>query len=239
MPRRTSRDNPDQLKMFMTPEEIHHNYEPLEGDFEQVGDYERTSRPMRSTRVPGEMTVDRKNIHDPSRERMAFAPGTGDYIKGPRPETHEEFWDRKRDEAQMDPIDYAESRQQVGSHTNPHFDISAALNRSSAPKAPEGNSQGDITDSRLDSFEWKEHSYLERKAGDWRIQNENQPSIYESVQAEGVKKPVHLSTQFIGPGGKNQIVGGHHRLASAKPGSYIPVEHHADIWEAQQYEGYT
>ena len=138
MPRRTSREDPNQLKMFMTPEEIHHNYEPLEGDFEETGDYERTSRPMRSTRLPGQFTSDLKNVHDPDQTKMAYAGGTGDYVRMPRTETHEEFWDRKRDEAQMDPIDYAESRQQVGSHTNPHFDISAALNRSSAPKAPEG-----------------------------------------------------------------------------------------------------
>ena len=239
MPRRTSRDDPNQLKMFMTKAEIMHNYEPLEGDLMETGDYERTSSPMRATQLPGEFTADRRNKFDANKSRYSFVGGTGDYVRMPRTETHEEFWDRKAEEAQMDPIDYAESRQQVGLHTNPHFDLSAALNRPSAPKMPGGSSNRSITTSRLESYEWHEHSYLERKADDWRMENENRSSIYESVRAEGVKKPVHLSYQFEGPGGKQQIVGGHHRIASARDTDYIPVEHHADIWEAQESEGYT
>ena len=233
MPRRTSRDNPAQLKMFMTKAEIMHNYEPLEGDLldSDRTAYVRTNRAANSAGDP--------NWSDPNKEKHQYAPGTGTHVRAPRAETHEEFWNRKQEEAQMDPIDYAESRQQVGSHTNPHFDLSAALNRPSAPKMPGGSSNRSITTSRLESFEWHEHSYLERKADDWRVQNENRPSIYESVRAEGVKKPVHLSYQFEGPGGKQQIVGGHHRIASARDTDYIPVEHHADIWEAQQSEGYT
>ena len=237
MPRRTSREDPNQLKMFMTKAEIMHNYEPLEGDLEETGDYERTGRALRSTRVNGKAL---RNIHDPDRKLMGFVGGKGDYVRQSRTETHEEFWGRKQEEAQMDPIDYAESRQQVGSHnTGRPFDISAAMNRSSAPKPPKTGPNGGITTSRLDSFEWHEHSYLERKVDDWRMENENRPSIFESVRAEGVKKPVHLSYQFEGPGGKQQIVGGHHRIASARDTDYIPVEHHADIWEAQQAQGYT
>jgi len=225
--------------MFMTKAEIMHNYEPLEGDLMEVGDYERTSSPLRSTRVPGEMTVDRQNLHDPDQKRMAFASGTGDYVRGPRPETHEEFWGRKQEEAQMDPIDYSE-RVQIGSHnTGKPFGITSALNRPSAPKMPKSDAAGNLTTSALDEYEWHEHSYLERKADEWNMANENRPSLFESVRAEGVKKPVHLSTQFMGPGGQNQIVGGHHRLASARDEDYIPVEHHADIWDAQSYKGYT
>jgi hypothetical protein len=48
-------------------------------------------------------------------------------------------------------------------------------------------------------------------------------TLYESVKAEGVKKPVHLSP--------NYVVWGHHRIAAANdidPNMLIPVKHYAE-----------
>lgn len=48
-------------------------------------------------------------------------------------------------------------------------------------------------------------------------------TLYESIKAEGVKNPVHLSP--------NYVVGGHHRIAAANdidPNMLIPVKHYAE-----------
>jgi hypothetical protein len=64
----------------------------------------------------------------------------------------------------------------------------------------------------------------ESKGGDWA-------GFHESIAAEGVKTPVHLSMQF-GRSGKPQIGEGHHRVASTmdiNPDRYIPVMHHETL----------
>jgi hypothetical protein len=61
-------------------------------------------------------------------------------------------------------------------------------------------------------------------------------SLYESVEAEGVKNPVHLSTEQMGSFGKQQIIGGHHRIAvslETDPHRLIPVLHQPDILTAK------
>ena len=231
MPRQTSRDNPNQLKMFMTPTEVVSQYQPLEGDREEVMSdsaraWERTNRTH--------TTMGMSNQFDPPttskpRGQYSYAPGEGSYIRPDRMETDSELWGRKREESQMDPSDYAEYR---GESSPKHFDVEAALERPSAPQQPGSNAGG----STWDSHDWHQHSYLNRKAEDWDIANTNRPSLYESVAQSGVSKPIHLATEQPGPTGKQEIIGGHHRIAAAlesRPHDYMPVEHAPTLAHAQ------
>ena len=230
MPRRTSREDPNQLRMFMTPTEIVNQYQPLEGDREEVmsdsaRSWERTNRTH--------TTMGASNIPDPPTQsnpkgRYPYAPGTGNFIRPDRMETDDELWTRKREESQMDPDDYESYR---GESSPKHFDIEGALERPSAPQAPSTDRS-----SAWEQHDYLEHEYIERKHADWQIQVGNRQSIFDSVAQSGVAKPVHLATEQAGPSGKQEIVGGHHRIAAAlesRPHDYIPVEHHQTLAHAQ------
>lgn len=53
-----------------------------------------------------------------------------------------------------------------------------------------------------------------------------------SVQSHGVEHPVPLTTKPSRVTGKPMLAGGHHRVAVAKPGQLIPVEHYPDTTSA-------
>jgi hypothetical protein len=57
-----------------------------------------------------------------------------------------------------------------------------------------------------------------------------------SVRSEGVQYPVRLATDAPGEQLKQQILGGHHRLAAAESHQLIPVLHDKDIWAAKSKE---
>jgi hypothetical protein len=60
-------------------------------------------------------------------------------------------------------------------------------------------------------------------------------TLPESIAREGVKNPVHLSSDQFGAMGKRVVAGGHHRIAAAHevaPDKLIPVLHHRDVNQA-------
>lgn len=63
-------------------------------------------------------------------------------------------------------------------------------------------------------------------------------TLHESVLKEGVHTPIILSTEDIGSRGRNQILGGHHRMAVMgmhKPDTLMPVEHFKTYDEAAEH----
>ena len=147
-------------------------------------------------------------------------------------ENDEELWGRKRTEAQLSPEEYHEQRYGEPPEMSA-LDYESVAERTSYPQQPLS-----ATTSAYDEWEYKEGEYLERK-GEEKIREYNTkwsgPSLYESVRQQGVQKPVHLGQQF-GDVDKPQIVGGHHRIISARdtrPNQLIPVIHHESIAAAQ------
>lgn len=56
--------------------------------------------------------------------------------------------------------------------------------------------------------------------------------VWDSVRETGVQSPVHLAVDGDIRGGK-EIVGGHHRIISARKNDLIPVMHHNNFREAE------
>ena len=154
-----------------------------------------------------------------------------------REENDAEVWERKSTEAQMNPEEYHYTRMgQTPEKSGLDFDSLAG--HSSYPRYPNTNE----TTSAVGEWEYREASYLQRKheeKSNANYEKWNGPSIWDSVRQSGVQEPVHLGQQF-GSQGKPEVVGGHHRIASAmdtRPNELIPVIHHEDINQAKSSSG--
>lgn len=150
-----------------------------------------------------------------------------------RAETDNEVWQRKSSEAQLSPRDYFEAREGESFQT-PAFDVEGVMDRTSYPRMSASNP----STSAWEEHEYREGSYLERKhqehldSWDRRM---GQQSLWGAVRQGGVQTPVHLGQQF-GSSDKPQVVGGHHRIASAldtRPNDLLPVIHHESIHSAR------
>jgi hypothetical protein len=207
--------------MFMTPTEIVNEYQPADGDRADVPNDRWGEDTGRSRNTYGQT--------NPMNSR-------GGYMRGDYEETDSQMWARKLDESQMSPEDYHEHLHGAPKDES-GIDIESLMNHESYPQ-PRGTHS-----SAWSSFEDREQSYLDRKAGEHDASYHawaNGPSIYQSVRDEGVQYPVHLGTQF-GTSGKPQVTGGHHRIAAAldaRPHDYIPVLHNeGGIREAKESSG--
>jgi hypothetical protein len=220
----------EQLKMFMTPAEIHAKYQPLDAD--RQDSYNEEGRTGESTMRPrttgGGMNSSR---YEAGKVHEYNGAGWGDY--GNRtdgistvnvnqtaklnkdfsrrsqtmPETSSELWERKYEEAE--------------------YDRTANIN---VPRT--GGSSSSSNGS--DSYPWVRPQRGSGSSSQPGFRKE-EVSLAEAIRTEGVKSPIRLGMQF-GSEGKPQIVGGHHRLAVAssdRPNDYLPVLHDTDIESAR------
>jgi hypothetical protein len=218
----------EQLKMFMTPKEIHEKYQPLDGDREDVYNEdgrtgESTMRPRSTGGGRNDTNYNAGKVHDGNsalgwgdyanktngiytRDINATAKMNADYSrrsKGSSDETDEQLWDRKYEEAEYDRRASITVPRTGGSSSSSSSGISWGREASGPPASP--------------GFRKEE------------------VSLAEAINREGIKSPIRLGNQF-GSMGKPQIVGGHHRLAVATrdmPNTLIPVLHDEDIHDAR------
>lgn len=220
--------HPQQLKMFMSPKEITAQYQPLDADREGKLASRAGAWTDRTGTTGGHTNWDYREYP----LRGSRPP----YMRPDRevPETDDDVWSRKSQEAQMSPRDYYEHLHGE-SPRNESFDYEAAPYHASYPQVATSYRN---TDTAQESFEGHEASYLERKVAEHEGNFESRfsgPSIWDSVRQSGVQNPVHLGMQF-GSQGKPQVVGGHHRIASAmetRPNDLIPVLHSPNIRAAR------
>jgi hypothetical protein len=213
----------EQLKMFMTPSEIHAGYQPLDADREMSGDYDRASYSGSKPWTKGE------GFHEINRATHPGGPQRRNWVERTEgggklteaTETDEELWGRKLEEAQ-----------------------------SYGTRTPGGSGVRNIGQQ---SSHWSGGSYEpghETTGGGWASSRESTEryhpgtegmTLHESIGQTGVQSPVRLGSE-VGSMGKPQVVGGHHRLASAteheawggmKGEQFIPVLHHESIQEAR------
>ena len=226
--RASARPSGEQLKMFMTPKEIKGQYQALDGDRQSA--YSLTA----NSRSDGDVY---SRMHAVTYEReehnLSYASGSGpghrNWLREGE-ESDEQLYARKASEARLDPGEYAEIHS--GRESTPGYETLA--DRPSAP-SPRGSGT-----SAMDSYDMKLNSYVGRKQEE-HYDADYGPSLYEQIQSEGVKSPVHLSQQF-GSLGKPMVVGGHHRLASQgeiDEDQPIPVMHHTDFQAARNSGIYT
>lgn len=241
-----------QMKMFMTPKEIHAGWSPLDGDREESwggdGTYEGTYSPKSwetgntwATGV-GTTQANRRNYGTHS------GPGGGDsgtirrdrrggkvrlYDRGQEggTEDDEQLWARKLDEAQ----EFSKHGQHEDADSDPLYGRGRGTGTmGSYQGAPTGNSRtnGPST-TAMERHDERADSWENRRQEARYDQGE---SLYDSIRAEGVKGPIRLGSE-IGSMGKPQIVGGHHRLAAATeaaPDRLVPVLHDQNIWAARE-----
>ena len=74
------------------------------------------------------------------------------------------------------------------------------------------------------------YDFWERKAREAKNWDENGASLrydmHADIQKHGVQRPVELNIKA-----PHNIIDGHHRVASAKPGSLIPVTYEEKWWD--------
>lgn len=233
---------PHQLQMFMTPREITSQYQPLDGDREDRRyDYDDRSRGPGNTW--GEYTARSHNTQgDSNSPRRVWEEGKGGRVmttaehKGkpysyyPGTETDQDVWDRKLEESQIHPEDYADMRGEEAAYSKDYMEDTGSLrNRASYPKTSDFTGTGATDDLYEDRFEYKGLKQMDYEY------DKNSMSLHDSIRHSGVEYPVHLGSQF-GSSGKTEVVGGHHRIAAAldiAPDHPIPVLHHNSISDAR------
>jgi hypothetical protein len=226
--------------MFMSSREIEAKWQPLDGD--------REDGYMSGTRSGGTLTG---SLYDEDRDVASgeqyrpqyWTPGGRDRAytqdsakknpKGGRalsrkrvynevPETDEQLWDRKADEAYND--------REIPAKRGNSYTM-----RSHTTGGRSNNPMGTAT----------ANTYEQPQGAHWR--HDDATSLGESIEREGVKSPIHLG-RTVGSMGKPEIVGGHHRMAvmrNLNPDQLMPVLHHTDIFEARSdsmekfFGGYT
>jgi hypothetical protein len=220
--------NHEQLQMFMTPKEIKGKYQALDGDRQSA--YSLTANSRSNGDVYSRMHA---VTYEREEHNLSYASGSGtghrNWLREGE-ESDDQLYARKADEARLPPGEYAEIHS--GKEATPGYETLAG--RDSAPQ-PRGSGT-----SAIDSYDMKLNSYVGRKQEE-HYDADYGPSLYEQIESEGVKSPVHLSQQF-GSLGKPMVVGGHHRLASQgeiNEDQPIPVMHHTDFHAARQSGVYT
>jgi hypothetical protein len=221
----------EQLKMFMTPNEIHAQYQPLDADREESESEPWASggTPRSTARSQTEGNV-RHGLYrrgvDTSGTYQASTYGTkyrgGDY----EPESDEQLWDRKLDESQYEHTVPGKATL----YGTPHY-------HGGGTSTSQLNTGQQEARSRARDYDTGQRSYWTEQV---KRPSTEETSLYDSIQFEGVKSPIRLG-QTVGSMGKREIVGGHHRLASQTdidPNRLVPVLHHEDIFEAKSNPSY-
>ena len=227
----------EQLKMFMTPNEIKDKYQPLDGDREERADipgnegirggYDNTAYTNRPRNTRGES-------NHALNTRAFSSSGSTQYGYNPGSESDSDLWSRKAEESHMSKADYnyAQGGSSYARQQGPQMNTDEIFENPNYPVQYKGEDTGNyedrensFIDARVNSHENKVEAYMQ-----------DDRSLAQSVASEGVQNPVHLGTQF-GSSGKPQIVGGHHRIAAAsesRPDDLIPVLHHDSIFQARK-----
>jgi hypothetical protein len=244
--------------MFMTPSEIHAGYQPLDADREEHG---------RDTYIP--RGSDRSTFTGGSGYRRTTGGSYAGYTHyGSKYKTVEEtesdeaLYARKLDEAQGYGDEDSYEPKMVGGRSSRwsgetyHPRETGSIHRHTGP-APEGKSR--LFAEKLGEGSQAAHWTQGASKSSWESPQRYTPSepgmtLHESIGESGVQSPIRLGTAGAkGSMGKPQIVGGHHRLASAtehatygKPGEYgsswghqfLPVLHYTDIGAAKSDQSF-
>lgn len=244
-----------QFQMFMTPREIRSKYQGLEGDRLEAYDDrggEMTKRPETTGGSANEMA------RSSARERMARWHGGASQIEdykytrrhdyGGHAESDDELFGRKLEESQMSPGEYNEVHGgDITQHSAPGWETLAK--RPSAPSGVRDQAEGnydpppgmgqDTFNERMNEAD----EYMEQKQYEHEEERYSGASLYDKIAEQGVLSPIHLSYAQLGHTyGKQQVVGGHHRLAASEdidPDQPIPVKHWRDIYEARASGTYS
>jgi hypothetical protein len=248
----TSAVHSDQLKMFMSSNEILQTWGPLDGDreenWEQYEDGTATLQ-ARSGQVTGRshMTNGRTNFPEKAwvdeydsgghfqRERLTRVPGQ--FRRAGRSMTGQREHNERVEQHYQESDDQLWDRKYREADMHPQ---DYAEERGEELPRRYMTSGGHVTsrsfslverpkDTESDDTEWtyKYHT------PDWDYDN---ASLRDKIVAEGVKSPVRLGHQTRNINGQNEIVGGHHRLAvmrAEKPDELMPVLHYDDLWDAK------
>jgi hypothetical protein len=237
--------------MFMTPREIRGKYQALEGDRQESYDERAGEMTGRSETTAGAANYPANTA---VRNRFNQWHGGASQASGPlytrnddmTVETDDQLFSRKLEESQLSPNDYREVHQGIGASNPPSAPGWGTMaERSSAPSGMKDfNSRrpGEGTGTHEERQE-EAVAYADRKMEDLQEAQDYGPSLYDRIKEQGVLSPVHLSYDQLGHMyGKNEIVGGHHRLAASEdidPDQPIPVQHWRDIYEAKASGTYS
>jgi len=237
-----------QLPMFMSAREIQQQYQPLEGDRQESYDW-REGQPTGRSRNTAGQPNERLSTGDAAwaRRRGDYETGVTTHYRTSQPETDQQVWDRKLDEALMPHHEYREVHQgwgaSGGSAATPGWETLAG--HSSAPQPP-GTGAEDTSWERhheaMDEYvgmRQEQHREDRWEAENWSLHDKLREAMRPG--GEGYTSVVHLGTG--GPQGqsdKPMVYGAHHRIAAMAdiaPDRLLPVLHHRQFGEARQMTG--
>jgi len=234
----------EQLKMFMTPKEIHAGWQALDADRrendgdEYGGTYEGTYTPKSwdtGKTYPSNVNEVGSHTYEVAERRypgiqsgaggndtgtIRRTRGGGKYRLHGRgndvseQESDDELWDRKLRETKQ--FGPGGQHEEYGSH-DPH---KAAHSEGNTMGTYEGEATVRPGERMPRSSAWDRHYAREQSHEDRRMEQDDAKqalrggSMYDSIAEKGVLGPIRLGRQ-VGEQGKPQIVGGHHRLAAA------------------------
>lgn len=219
---------PEQLQMFMTANEIMAKYQPLDADRYGAGTMGRSGHPSSGTPIETAMNASGGNVRhgqfrvgvDTGGTYQASTYGTKYRAHG---ESHEEMMERKLDESMYEQMVPGKATEYATPEFHRHTGATGTEDLSET-------AQGEKRWARGGSY-WTEGTPQVKRPGTPSM------SLYDSIQMEGIEKPLSLGTAGgHGSAGKREIVGGHHRLAAQAdidPNQPIPVVHYHDIWDAR------
>jgi len=240
----------EQLKMFMTPSEIHAGWQPLDADREVESEGEAR------TYSGSEPWTKGSGYHEVFRAPHTGAKPRADWLLRSqggtsfhdRPESDEELWNRKTEEAYSygRRTDSPEEVRSIGGQSSRWTGGSMHEHKMTGTE--------DLTSAQFQERHWAQRN--QQRRADAGLSHTEHPTYHtqgsesyvervpgvtlgESIEAEGVHSPVRLG-RTIGSMGKPEIVGGHHRLAVAthlaavrSSEQFLPVLHHESIQEAR------
>jgi hypothetical protein len=200
----------EQLKMFMTPREIHAQYQPLDAD--------RMESPG-STYVP--RGSERSTFQGRSGYRRTTGGSYGEYThygskykEVMEPESSEELWERKHEESYYgSDYDPHQVPRATKPGTNTYREWMGSGSTSTVPPTHQRESLGQFGETE---------------------------SLGESIEKHGVKSPVRLGQTIGSEGKREIVGGHHRLAVQTRlnPDQPVPVLHHADIFEAKSHPSY-
>ena len=242
---------PQQLKMFMSGNEIMDEYQPLDGDRRSVDNMKdltnQAARPAYAGKTGDgpQYPVERPVLDNNKQPIGKYAwgnttggsafersiGGTARKLLDSTDESDDQVWDRKLQESKLSPMAYKME------HEGGLGDSGPEMSEQSFGSAPiRAKHEGTTT------FEDRDYSYYmgkemsqdrryEEKLDQW---DNPENSLYNSIKKDGVQKPISLNDPAqparFGDSGKPMVAGGHHRLSAQfdqDPDKLMPVLHFA------------
>lgn len=236
-------EEPEQLRMFMTAQEIMDEFQPLDGDRRSIDEMEDLPASKQYTRSAPESgvvkyPVERRVNGGEGREAWGNTTGgsvferskggTAKKLVNTREETDQELWERKLKETKMSPKEYDKEHHTYAKNMPEMSDVSFG---NSMPVRAKHEGTFTFEEREQSYYDGKEMEQDARFEAKMEAYKDPKNSLFNRIESDKVvNNPIALNDpgnyRRFGDSGKPQIANGHHRLAAQhalNPDQYMPV----------------